>query len=167
MTIRMFSLRGLFSLLVVFILLACGGDQATSTSTVEDDANSFGDGIRNAQFVDFKAVIDGLQTQDTVYTTFTATVDEVCQAKGCWMTLYDGTNTDVELMVRFKDYGFFVPKDIGGRKVIVEGKAFKKVTPVEELRHYAEDAGRSAEEIEQITEPEQTYSFEATGVKVL
>jgi hypothetical protein len=60
-----------------------------------------------------------------------------------------------------------VPKDIGGRQVIVEGKAFKSVTPVEELRHYAEDAGKSKDEIMQITEPEQTLSFEATGVKVL
>jgi hypothetical protein len=37
-------------------------------------------------------------------------------------------------------------------------------TSVEELRHYAEDAGKSQEEIEAITEPKKTYSFVADGV---
>ena len=30
---------------------------------------------------------------------------------------------------------------------------------VDEQRHYAEDAGESAEEIAKITEPKKTYSF--------
>ena len=127
----------------------------------------YGDGIKNDRYMDYKSLMSEMATKDTVQTTFIATVNEVCQAKGCWMTLHDAQAGDVEIMVRFKDYGFFVPKDIGGRQVIVEGKAFKSVTPVEELRHYAEDAGKSAEEIQKITEPENTYSVEATGVKVL
>jgi len=69
--------------------------------------------------------------------------------------------------VRFKDYGFFVPKDISGKDVIVEGKAYSTEVSVEELRHYAEDAGKSKEEIMAITEPEQTYAFLATGVRVI
>ncbi len=127
----------------------------------------YGAGIKNDRYTDYKSLMAEMATKDTVETTFVATVNEVCQAKGCWMTLHDAQAGDVEIMVRFKDYGFFVPKDIGGRQVIVEGKAFKSVTPVEELRHYAEDAGKSAEEIQKITEPENTYSVEATGVKVL
>ena len=70
-------------------------------------------------------------------------------------------------MVKFYDYGFFVPKDISGKEVIVEGKAFKEVTPFDELRHYAEDAGKSADEIAAITEPKAEWKFEATGVLVL
>ena len=57
-----------------------------------------------------------------------------------------------------------MPKDIAGREVIVNGKAFVNEVSVEELRHYAEDAGKSEEEIAQITEPEKTYSFLADGV---
>jgi hypothetical protein len=96
-----------------------------------------------------------------------ATVEEVCQKKGCWMTVHSGNAGGEEIMVRFKDYGFFVPKDLGGKKVLVEGKAFKSVIPGEDLRHYAEDAGKSEEEIMAITEPENSFQFEATGVKVL
>ena len=68
------------------------------------------------------------------------------------------------IFVKFKDYGFFMPKDISGREVVMHGKAFFRVTPVEELRHYAEDAGKSADEIAQITEAKRELSFLADGV---
>jgi len=66
--------------------------------------------------------------------------------------------------VKFKDYGFFVPKDIDGEEVIINGKAFVNEVSVEEQRHYAKDAGQSEEEIAAITKPKKTYSFEADGV---
>jgi len=66
--------------------------------------------------------------------------------------------------VKFKDYAFFMPKNIAGKEVIVNGKAFVNEVPVEEQRHYAEDAGQTAEEVAKITEPKKTFSFEADGV---
>jgi hypothetical protein len=75
----------------------------------------------------------------------------------------DNADNDA-VMVRFKDYGFFVPKDIAGRRVLMNGYAFKELTPVDELRHYAEDAGKSAEEIAAITEPKAEIKFLASGV---
>lgn len=101
---------------------------------------------------------------DTISTKMTAKVIEVCQSKGCWMTL-NLENGD-EVMVKFKDYGFFMPKDISGKEVILNGKAYVNVVPVDEQRHYAEDAGKSAEEVAAITEPKKTYSFEADGVLI-
>ncbi|MEZ0607141.1 DUF4920 domain-containing protein [Fibrella sp. WM1] len=92
------------------------------------------------------------------------TVESVCQMKGCWMKL---KTTDGQTMrVTFKDYGFFVPKDISGKTVVVEGVAKQTTTPVSELRHYAEDAGKSKEEIAKITEPEKAITFVADGVIV-
>lgn len=103
-----------------------------------------------------------MQVGDSINSKMIAKVNDVCQAKGCWMKLdlEDGN----EVMVKFKDYGFFVPKDIAGKQVIVNGKAFVNVVSVDEQRHYAEDAGKTKEEIAQITEPKKTYSFEADGV---
>jgi len=103
-----------------------------------------------------------MKVGDTLEMTFTSKVNSVCKKKGCWMRLElpDGR----ESLVRFKDYGFFVPKDIENQTVIVHGKAFVKETPVEDLKHYAKDAGKTEEEIAAITEPELTYSFEADGV---
>lgn len=101
---------------------------------------------------------------DSINSKMTAKVLKVCQAKGCWMTLDLGDGN--EAMVKFKDYGFFVPKDIAGKEVIVNGKAYVKEVPVDELQHYAEDAGKSPEEIAAITEPKKTFSFEADGVLI-
>ncbi|THH39938.1 DUF4920 domain-containing protein [Neolewinella litorea] len=104
------------------------------------------------------------QLEDTVRMTLRGTVHEVCQAKGCWMTVKAGPDTD--MMVRFRDYGFFVPKDISGEEVIMQGIAYYETVPVDELRHLAEDAGRSDEEVMAITEPRRELQFLADGVRL-
>jgi hypothetical protein len=91
-------------------------------------------------------------------------VESVCQVKGCWMKV---KMADGSLMrVSFKDYGFFMPKDIAGQKVIMEGVAAVKTTSLADLKHYAEDAGKSPEEIAKITEPKTELTFVADGVLV-
>jgi len=150
-----------FSLLLIgfSVWMAC-----KSTPSVPGD--SFGAGVTNPESaISFAEVNTKLDSLDSLNVVMRAKVSEVCQAKGCWMNLVDPSNTaQGELFVQFKDYGFFMPKDIAGREVIVEGKAFKEATSVEELRHYAEDAGKTAEEIAAITEPTMEKKFLATGV---
>ena len=91
-------------------------------------------------------------------------VESVCQAAGCWMKIK--TADGQTMRVTFKDYGFFVPKDIAGKKVIFEGIPAVKSTSVAELQHYAEDAGKSKEEIAKITAPKTELTFVANGVLV-
>jgi len=70
-------------------------------------------------------------------------------------------------MVRFKDYGFFVPKEgVEGLRTVVKGKAKMDTISVDMLRHYAEDAGDSEEEILNITEPKYVLEFIAEGVLI-
>lgn len=95
----------------------------------------------------------------------TAKVTEVCLEKGCWMRVDKGDGTT--MTVRFKDYGFFMPKNIVGHTVVLEGEAKQKEVSVAQQRHYAEDAGKSKEEIEKITEPKKETQFIATGVLVI
>ena len=90
-------------------------------------------------------------------------VVSVCEKKGCWMKL---KTTDGEMMVRFKNYGFFMPLNIVGKTIVAEGKAKLVETSVAELKHYAEDAGKTKEEIEKITASKKEISFEAKGVVV-
>ncbi|MFN3939863.1 MAG: DUF4920 domain-containing protein [Chitinophagales bacterium] len=92
-------------------------------------------------------------------------VESVCQNKGCWMKLDAGNGETMR--VSFKDYGFFVPKDLAGKTVVVEGVAEVKAISVEDQRHFAEDAGKSKEEIEAITEPKDELVFVADGVIVI
>jgi Domain of unknown function (DUF4920) len=97
-------------------------------------------------------------------TKVSGTVESVCMVKGCWMKVK--TANGETMRVTFKDYGFFVPKDITGKTVVFEGEAKRKVTPVSELKHYAEDAGKSKEEIAKITESKNELTFVADGVIV-
>lgn len=103
-----------------------------------------------------------MKSVDTLQTKFVATVKEVCQSKGCWMKLelQDGQET----MVRFKDYGFFMPMNIKGKEVIVNGLAFVEEMSIEDQQHYAEDGGKSEDEIAKIIATKKTLSFEADGV---
>ena len=75
-----------------------------------------------------------------------------------------GIGEDKEMMVRFKDYGFFVPLNADGRMATVEGWAFKEVLSIEELKHYAFDANQTEEEIAAISSPKVSYTFMANGV---
>ena len=91
-------------------------------------------------------------------------VEGVCQAKGCWMNIVSEDADQEPMFVKFKDYGFFMPKDIAGETVIMRGKAYKEETSVDELRHYAEDNGESKEAIAAIKEPKVELKFMADAV---
>lgn len=94
----------------------------------------------------------------------TGTIGKSCQVNGCWMNVDRGGEP---MRVTFKDYSFFIPKgDLSGREVVLEGKAELETTSVEDLKHFAEDEGKSEEEIAQITEPKTEVVFEATGVYI-
>jgi len=103
-----------------------------------------------------------LKKGDTIDVKFASSINEVCKEKGCWMKLDLGDKK--ESMVKFTDYGFFMPLNSDHKEVIVEGRAFVSEISVDELRHFAKDAGKSKEEIEKITAPEFSYAFEADGV---
>lgn len=109
-------------------------------------------------------VFADIRPGDSLDTRFEAEVAEVCQNKGCWMRV--NLPNDETVMVRFKDYGFFVPKDISGKTVVVEGKAFISEVAEDERRHMAEDAGASDSLIAQIRGSEFQKGFEATGVRI-
>jgi len=144
-------------IIILFVIASCKAQKGEYTSFGEKiTANNVQKPEALAE--QYKSMKEG----DSVNYKLMAKVDEVCQAKGCWMTLdlEDGN----QVTVKFKDYGFFVPKDISGKEVIVKGKAFIDEVSVEELQHYAEDAGKSEEDIAQITSPKKVYSFEAEGV---
>jgi len=139
--------------------------EVVETEEVENPEGSFGRVIAAEGAVtmdEFSSLIEG---KDSVNVKLLAVTEDVCQKKGCWMKV---KTADGELMrVRFKDYGFFVPKDLTGKQVVFEGVAFKDTTSVEDLRHYAEDGGQSPEEIAAITEPEINTSFLADGVVIV
>jgi Domain of unknown function (DUF4920) len=146
----------------ILLLAACTQPNQPSETTVAENLQYYGDTINQEGAVAVQEVNKLLEGKDTVKTKLSGTIESVCQKKGCWMKMNIGHNQ--EMMVRFKDYGFFMPKDAAGKNIVIEGFAFKATTSVEELKHYAEDAGKSKEEIEKITQAETEIAFEANGV---
>ena len=133
-----------------------------------DNPNLYGATLSEAAPITLGELIAKLESSTEVEKVkVKAKVESVCQTKGCWMNLMSDDQPDKTVFVRFKDYGFFVPKDIAGMEVILEGRAFVEETSVDDLKHYAEDEGKTAEEIAAITEPAEEMKFMATGVEVI
>ena len=159
----------IFIPLIVLIvsLISCKQKAQPAQAPIQVDSTVYqvyGAALDAQSVLSINALADSFSTMkktDTLFAKVQGRIKEVCSKKGCWMTLDLGGEKD--LMVRFKDYGFFMPLDAKG-EVIINGYATISETSVEELRHYAEDAGASEQEIEAIVEPELTYSFEADGV---
>lgn len=124
----------------------------------------YGDG---AGFEQERPVLDLLNMEeDEVYKgLFTGRVEEVCQKKGCWirLVLKDGQPATIKM----KDYGFFVPLALVDKNILIDGRAERTITSVEELQHLAEDGGKSQEEIDAITEPKETLTILANGIRVI
>jgi len=91
-------------------------------------------------------------------------VKDVCSVKGCWMIIEQGGK---KARVTFKDYGFFMPRNLVGKKIVASGVLSVETVTQADARHYAEDAGKPKSEIEKIVGDQQEISFEATGVRVL
>lgn len=146
---------------VFALFVAC--NQKASDQVTQTDSSTFGEEITSENAMSLVNLMKEMEKTDSMQVKVRGTVEDVCQKKGCWMNIVSA-DTDDKMFVKFKDYGFFMPFDIAGREVIMDGYALKEITSVDELRHYAEDAGKTAAEIAAITEPEKSLKFMASGV---
>ena len=154
-------------LTIAVMLTNCGSEtqndaSATEIESVQVKGSFFGEEIDESGAVSLDEFVSKMENADTLRVKVKATIDEVCQAKGCWMDVAIGE--DDYFTVKFQDYGFFVPKDAGGKETVFEGIAFWDTVSVEELKHYAADAEESDSVINAITEPEISIGFIANGV---
>jgi len=148
-------------------LVSCNKNVSGVKSESKVTYASFGDKIKADNSItkeEMLAKYKTLKAGDTLHVKVATKINEICQNKGCWMTLDLGNSE--KAFVKFKDYAFFVPMNAQKRETVVEGKAFIQETPVAELKHYAEDEGKSADEIAKITEPKKEYRFLANGVLI-
>lgn len=152
---------GFFALL---LLAACNSNKNTAAP---NDGKHFGTLVTAKKAITYDELMVKMAAIDSMPAKVTGTVSSVCQKKGCWMTLVSSDPTKPEMRVTFKNYAFFMPKDLSGKKVVVDGFAFVETTSVADLQHYAEDAGKSKAEIAAITKPKRELAFEAAGVLIL
>jgi hypothetical protein len=140
----------------VFALSAC---QTTSPyETAKNDGWShFGEQPTvSGQTVALGAI--GGDEQDVI---IEGTVKEMCTTAGCWLVLTDDGGNEVFVTT---DHKFFLPRNATNHHVVAHGHAKMMEVSVEQLRHLAKDAGKSPEEIAEITEPEMQVKFVADSI---
>ena len=99
---------------------------------------------------------DKYQDQEVLVATRIA---KVCQKKGCFFVATQGAAT---ARVSFKDYGFFIPTDSGGKDVLLLGVFSRVKVSVEEAEHYAMDLGGTTD-----SSPEDfQYSITASAIQI-
>ena len=148
---------------LMFAFIVAKAQNATITPAAK--GVTYGEKITAKGAIPVTKLATKMGTGSKLDTKISGKVLEVCTKKGCWMKL---ENTAGETtMVTFKDYGFFMPTNIVGKTVVLEGVSKQEVTSVDELKHYAEDAKKSKEDIAKITEPKKEIKFEAKGVLVM
>lgn len=143
----------LFSLAITIVVQA--QDFAASTGV-------FGKSFDEKGAISLKKLSKEMSKSDSLVVKVNGTITEVCQAKGCWMTMDLGNGETMR--IKFKDYGFFVPKDAAGKTATIEGVAKKEKVDIDELKHLAEDAGKTEEEIKAIDRAKEELTFVADGV---
>ncbi len=167
-------MKNYLSLITLLLFAACTtGDtehESTQLEEVENIASEtlsrYGAEIDTNGAISPKDLLVLMETEDSAHVKLSTTILETCSKKGCWMNV--GMEDGEEMMVRFKDYGFFVPKaGVVNKSTIFEGQAYYDTLSVEELRHYALDAGKDSSEIMNINESKPILAFEATGVIII
>jgi len=145
------------------LLFAC--NTAPHNVTAQDGMKSYGAQITPDGAITTADFVKLMGDKESLDTKIECEIITSCTVKGCWMDVKmpDGS----PMKVRFMDYGFFVPKQgLEGKRAILQGTASRETFDVATLRHYAEDAGKSKEEIEKITEPKHVLTFLADGVLI-
>jgi Domain of unknown function (DUF4920) len=141
-------------------IAACKNGQNAAASANQ----TFGAPITAKGAMSYEQLLKKMEASEKMNAKVTGKISAVCKAKGCWMTMISDQPGQPDMRVTFKDYAFFMPKDIVGKTVVIDGVAAVEEISVADQRHYAEDAGQKPEEIAKITEPKREYTFEAAGV---
>src|ERR1700740_780679 len=94
---------------------------------------NYGAKVNTANAVEVNILEEKLTSNPTFTGKVKGTIKTVCQAEGCWIKLEQTDGSGI--MVRFKDHKFFVPKNIAGKDIVVDGTAKMTTTSVEMLKH--------------------------------
>ena len=129
-------------IVVITLLLTLGMSVAAwaqqSDITPATAGTVYGKELKKSGAKSVKSVEKALEKSEKFTGKLEGKVTRVCTSKGCWLAL-QSDDSDQPVVVRFKDYGFFVPQDIEGmiemyggaedivgKTVVVEGYAKTK-----------------------------------------
>jgi hypothetical protein len=134
---------------------------ACSSTPSEPQGERIGEPLQTTESVRYSVVgaDPAAHVDETVLVE--ASVVAVCQSAGCWMQVEDGGRT---ALVRWSTgcggkYAF--PKDLAGKRVLIQGSFHPKATGADEVEHLSIEAGRELEI------PAAGYELNASAIVVL
>ena len=152
--------------LVALVYTGCGSnEEAAPNAPVEATWTSYGEAFEIGESIAMSEVPGLLAATGRAEGQFEVEIVETCTKMGCWMSV--GGPEGEPIMVYMKDHAFFVPKSgMTGKRAIITGYAYNDTVSVELQKHLLEDANRSQEEIDAVTEEKYELAFSAAGVKI-
>ncbi|MCL7988765.1 DUF4920 domain-containing protein [Sphingobacterium sp. lm-10] len=159
-------MKKLFTLVIGIIAFTLVGSAQQADIPSANPGVQYGKKVDAQGAISVKALESALAKSNDFSGKVTGEVVQVCKKKGCFITLKREGDAD-PIMVRFTDYGYFMPQDIVGKTVVLEGKGKVKETTLAKLQHDAKDLGKSASEIASIKKPKRDITFIADGVVVV
>lgn len=142
------------------VLVLAAAVVASGCATRDTRYTHFGEPMKIADrdTIPIESLMASAEKYDGTLVRVSGVVDEVCQHKGCWITMKPAGAED-SLFVKFtypvEPDARLIPLDAVGRPVIVEGKLTIEEISEDEAKHMAEDAGKSESEIAAIQGPQK------------
>jgi hypothetical protein len=152
-------------LLFAVAVLFTAGLKAQDKITPAAPGVTYGKTVTADNAIEVKTLPDSFKGDSVYKGKITGQVVEVCTKKGCFMKLAQANAEPIT--VKFTDYAYFMPQNIVGKTVVVDGTAKVTQTTVKELQHEAADAGKSQQEIAAIKTPKKDIEIMADGVLVV
>ena len=156
-------------IVAVFVLLAgqpaIAGNEAsvvrlTEPVEVTETHETFGGAMaENLEPITLSTLVENHADYEGSSVMVETRVSQVCQKKGCFFIAQDG---DTTVRVAFKDYGFFVPTDISGRRVTLVGELKRVELSEEQAAHLEEDLQSADADVA----PGLQFEIVATAVRV-
>jgi hypothetical protein len=137
---------------------------AGETTTVAAPTGQFGNEVAGETATPVAGIASVFTESDSARVTVSGNISAACKHSGCWMDMDMGDGNFVH--VTFKDEAFTIPLDAAGKDAVAQGLAVRTLIPVETLRNYAREEGKSDEEIAAITQPAYAYELIADGVLI-
>ena len=149
-----------------FIALGLFSISAFAQKEKGGSVKSYGENFVAENVISLTQLQEKMKTETRFACVFEGNIVQTCQKAGCWMEVAMPVGDGMTVFM--KDHAFAVPLEkCEGKKTFVKGEAYFKELTVAYLQHLAEDAGKSKEEIEKITEPQKQLVFSASGVKIV
>ena len=145
---------------ILFGLMTLITSSVFAESQVKAQEKAWGEKINLTEAVSLDDAIKALPQTKEILVQGKAV--QVCQKKGCWLTL-GSTSSDVR--VTFKGYKFFVPFSLKDQNVKVQGLLKEEIVSVADQKHYLKDENRAQTEIDQVTAEKKTYTIVASSVE--